>query len=372
MAPESAPEAGDVRRTSRDFEAVRVSLERWLARRMPDATEVAIPELSTTSATGMSSETLLFTASWSSGGTHRSERLVGRAAPDPADVPVFPTYDMTKQFNAIHLVGEHSPVPVPKVVWDEPDPSAIGTPFFVMERVDGVVPPDVMPYAMGDNWLFDASAEDRRRLQDATVDVLAQLHAIERPLDTFAFLEFDDAGATHLRRHVAHARAWYDYAARGGQRSPLVERGFRWLEEHWPAHEGQAVLSWGDSRIGNVMYRDFEPVAVLDWEMVGLGPREVDLGWLVYAHRAFHTMATTWGMPGMPDFLRPDDVAARYEAVAGYAPRDLDWYIAYAAVQWGVVGLITGLRAVHFGERDMPDDIDDLLYNRGSLEPILG
>jgi hypothetical protein len=37
-----------------------------------------------------------------------------------------------------------------------------------------------------------------------------------------------------------------------------------------------------------------------------------------------------------------------------------------------VVGLITGLRGVHFGERDMPDDVDDLLYNRQSLEPIVG
>jgi len=34
--------------------------------------------------------------------------------------------------------------------------------------------------------------------------------------------------------------------------------------------------------------------------------------------------------------------------------------------------LITGLRSVHFGERDLPDDIDELLYNRGSLEPIVG
>ena len=57
--------------------------------------------------------------------------------------------------------------------------------------------------------------------------------------------------------------------------------------EHWPADEGPTVLSWGDSRIGNVMYRDFEPVAVLDWEMAGLGPREVDVGWFIYAHRVF-------------------------------------------------------------------------------------
>jgi aminoglycoside phosphotransferase (APT) family kinase protein len=365
-------EVGDVRRSSRDLVAVRVTLEHWLAGRMPDATDVAIPELETTSATGMSSETLLFTAAWTAGPEHRSSRLVGRLAPDAADVPVFPSYDMTKQFRAIGLVGDRSPVPVPRVLWDEPDADVIGTPFFVMERVDGVVPPDIMPYPMGGNWLFDASPEAQRSLQDATVDVLAQLHAIADPTEALAFVEFPEPGPSHLRRHVAHARAWYEYAARRGHRSPLVERGFAWLDDHWPSHEGPTVLAWGDSRIGNVLYRDFRPVAVLDWEMVGLGPREIDLGWLVYAHRCFQTMATTYGLPGMPEFLRPDDVASRYEAMSGYAPRDFDWYLTYAAVQWGVVGLITGLRAVHFGEREMPDDVDDLLYNRASLEPMVG
>ena len=74
----------------------------------------------------------------------------------------------------------------------------------------------------------------------------------------------------------------------------------------------------------------------------------------------------------MPSFLQPDDVAARYESTSGHEPRDFEWYITYAAVQWGVVGLITGLRSVHFGEREMPDDVDDLLYNRASLEPMVG
>ena len=373
MSTDEPYEVGDVRRSSRDLDAVRVSLERWLTGRMPDATEVVIPELGTTATTGMSSETLLFTAAWIADGQHRSAQLVARLAPDPADVPVFPSYDLTKQFRAIGTVGERAAVPVPRVLWDEPDAGVIGTPFFVMERVDGVVPPDIMPYAMGGNWLYDAPPQDQRNLQDATVDLLAELHGIADPTEVFAFVEFPEEGSSHLRRHVAHARAWYEYAARsGGRRSPLVERGFAWLEDRWPAHEGPTVLSWGDSRIGNVMYRDFRPVAVLDWEMVGLGPREVDLGWLVYAHCAFHTMATTWGMPGMPSFLQPDDVAARYESTSGHEPRDFEWYITYAAVQWGVVGLITGLRSVHFGEREMPDDVDDLLYNRASLEPMVG
>jgi aminoglycoside phosphotransferase (APT) family kinase protein len=356
----------EVHRSSRDREMVRVKLEQWLAGRLPSGADPKVPELTPTSATGMSSETLLFEASWAG---HPSERLVARLAPDPVDVPVFPSYRMGNQFEAIRLVGEHSDVPVPPVRWYEDDPGVLGTTFFVMERVDGLVPPDIMPYPFGDNWLYDASPDQQRHLQESTLDVLARLHSIPDPAETFAFLAFDDPGDTALRRHVAHARAWYDYAARDGHRSPLVERGFAWLEDHWPTDEGAAVLSWGDSRIGNVMYRDFEPVAVLDWEMAGLGPREIDLGWMIYSHQCFQTMATGYGLPGMPDFFRPEDMASHYEALTGYVVKDLEWFITYAAVQWGVVGLITGLRAVHFGERELPDDIDDMLYNRASFEP---
>jgi aminoglycoside phosphotransferase (APT) family kinase protein len=85
---------------------------------------------------------------------------------------------------------------------------------------------------------------------------------------------------THtLRQHVDAQRAYYRWAlADDGVRIPLIERTFEWLEQHWPAEPGPNVLSWGDARIGNVMYQDFEPVAVFDWEMAALGPRELDLG----------------------------------------------------------------------------------------------
>ena len=362
----------DVHRSSRDLTRLRVDLERWLAGRLGEGSAPQVPELQGTSANGMSSETLLFDATWTEGGAPRAGHLVARVAPDAADVPVFPTYDLDRQFRVIRLVGELSPVPVPRVLWLEEDPSVLGAPFFVMERVDGRVPPDVLPYDFGDNWLFDASPEEQRRLQDATVETLVQLHAIDRPAERFDFVEFDDPGDTHLRRHVAHARAWYEFATGAGLRSALVERGFEHLDATWPAAEPDPVLSWGDSRIGNVLYRGFEPAAVLDWEMVGLGPRELDVAWLVYAHRVFEDLAAEYGLPGMPHFLRLDDVVATYEARSGVTLRDLDFYLTYCAVQWGIVGLRTGMRQVHFGERPMPDVAEELFHNRRSLEAMVG
>lgn len=349
----------ELQRSSRSPEAVRARLQNWLRRRRPDA---EITEVAGTSATGMSSDTLLVDAAWG-GAAHR---LVVRVAPRADDVPVFPSYDLTRQFELIRLVGERTRVPVPGMLWDEPSDEPLDAPFFVMERVDGLVPPDVLPYTFGDNWLFDAPPDRQRALQDATVDLLCELHAMPAP----DFLDFGTAGDTALRRHLAHTRAWYEFVAADVAASPLIERGFAWLDAHWPA-ESPAVVSWGDARIGNILYQDFVPAAVLDWEMAGVGPRELDVAWLVYAHRSFQDLATMLGLDGMPDFMRRADVVARYTAACGYEPRDLDFYETYAALQWGIVFLRTGTRQVRFGEREMPADPDELLYNRDPLQQML-
>lgn len=350
----------EMRRSSRDPEQLSAALTGWLHGKHAGA---EITELQTTSATGMSSDTLLFDARWDGG----TERLVARLAPAPEDVPVFGSYDLHKQFRLIRAVGELTSVPVPQTFWHEPDRSIIGTEFFVMSRVDGQVPPDLLPYNFGDSWLFSAAPSHQRTLQDATVDVLAELHGMEPP----AFLQFDEPGDTALRRHVAHTLAWYEYVAADGVRSPLIERAFGWLDEHWP-HESDPVTCWGDSRIGNVIYGpDFRPAAVLDWEMAGLGPRELDVAWCIYSHRGFEDIAHALGLAGMPHFLRRDDVVERYQRQTGYELRELDFYEVYSAIQFAIVYLRVNARAAHFGEREMPADPDELLYNREPLERML-
>ncbi len=371
---DSPPSGADLRRTSRDLEQLRFALQTWIARQLPAGADPQIPELTTSAATGMSSETVLFPVVWRDGQEVRNEQLVCRIAPDPADVPVFPTYDMRGQFEAIRLVGQLTSVPVPNVRWLEEDTSVLGTPFFVMDRIDGAAPPDNPPYTFGGNWLADATEQERQRLQRTTLDVLVQLHAIDRAEERFGFL-FTPAemleGPSPLHRKVARTRNWYDWTVRSGVRSALVGRAFEWLDDHWPERPGPTVLSWGDSRVGNVLYDDFEPVAVLDWEMAAVCPREVDLGWLIYAHRIFQDMSTVFELPGIPGFLDRDDVAAYYEKKTGHTPQHLDFYTCFAALQYAIVFLRTGSRAVHFGEQAMPDDPDEFIFNREPLERML-
>jgi aminoglycoside phosphotransferase (APT) family kinase protein len=353
-----------LQRTARDASTVPGLLEGWLAGALPAGANPTVTLHSGIDANGMSSETLVFDATWTEDGEQRTGEYVARVAPSPDEFPVFQDYALQDQYDAMRIVGERTDVPVPTVGLFEPTGEVLGTPFFLMDRIEGIVPPDVPPYNWGDNWLADASPEDRRRLQDNTVEAIAGLHAIPDAAEVFAFLDrAAHPGETPLRRNLAWARSWYEWAVPDLGPSPLVERTLAWLESNVPDTSGSdTVLCWGDSRIGNVLYRDFAPVGVLDWEMATLGPREMDVSWMVFAHLVFESITAVFEMPGMPDFLREEDVKATYAELTGVELGDLTWYHLYNAVLWCVVFMRTGIRSVHFGEVERPDDVETLFH----------
>ncbi len=355
------------RTSTRDRADLLRRLVAWLAGKVVDPTVSALTAPSTN---GMSSETLLFDAHWDDGSGATVHPCAARLAPDADALPVFPVYDLERQFRVMRLVAERSDVPVPRTLWFEPDPMPLGSPFFVMEQVEGEVPPDIMPYTFG-SWLMDASADDQRRLQQKSVGILAGIHGMAVSADDIAFLQLEQPGASALRRHVADQWAYYEWVTADGLRSPLLERTFAWLEDNWPADESPTVVSWGDSRVGNMMFRDFEPVAVLDWEMAAVGPPEIDLGWMVFLHRFFQDLTEEAGMPGMPGFLRLDDACATYESLSGHAPRDMRFFMVYAALRHGIVMSRVTRRSIYFGEAERPADPDDLVMHRATVEAML-
>jgi len=371
-----APPPADLQmqRSSRSPDEVGALIATWLAGEVGADDGARVEVVGGINSNGLSSDTLVLDASWTVQGESRGGRFVTRAAPADGDVPVFPTYALHHQRDVIRMVGELTDVPVPAVPYSELSGAVLGTPFFLMEHVEGIVPPDVLPYNFGDNWFADASLEQQRALQDATVGVIARLHDIPDAATTFGFLA---EGLPHApgspEQHLARVRRWYEFGAADLDRSPMVERGLTWLEANPPtlARPGEAVLCWGDARIGNVLYRDFAPVAVLDWEMAALGPRELDVAWIVFAHRVFESITSALGMPGMPHVLREEDVVATYAEHSGVQLGDLTWFSILCGIQWACVFLRTGARQIHFGEIERPDDVESLFHMKPLLEGIL-
>ncbi|MCF2532618.1 phosphotransferase family protein [Yinghuangia soli] len=356
--------------SNRDLAEVHDQLVAWLAGRLPDGADPQISELSIPATNGMSSETLLFDASWTEDGAERTERCVVRMRPAAEAKPVFPTYDLDKQYRVMTLVGERCGIPVPKLLWNEPGEEALGAPFFVMRRADGAAPPDVMPYTI-DSWLLKADAAEQRRLQEASVAIVADIHQIETTPDEIAFLQLEQPGDTPMRRHLNDLKAFYEWGMEGHP-VPLLDRGFAWLEENFPEDTGDDVISWGDARIGNILYVDFTPTAVLDWEMAAVGPRELDLAWMVFIHDFFQDIATRYGgLPGIPNLLRREDVYGQYASLTGHTPKNTQYFEVYAAIRHGVVMARIAHRQAFFGERVMPENLDETVLHRTLIEAML-
>jgi aminoglycoside phosphotransferase (APT) family kinase protein len=327
----------------------------------PDAEvrDVVAPE------NGMSSESVLFDVAH--GGT--VEHMVARLAPLPSLVPVFQHYDIELQAKAMRLVGERTTVPVPEVPHVELDESFLQVPFLVMKRSRGTAPTDVPPYVFG-GWVVDLSPAERDLMQRNAVDVLVKLHELTPENADLSFLARPQHGADALDQHLGHERGYYEWA-RDGKTFPLIERTFEWLEANRPTLSGPTVLNWGDSRIGNMLWDGPTPTAVLDWEMAAIGPAEVDLAWMIFLHRFFQDMAEKYGMPGLPDFMRREDMAALYTEMSGRPVEALEWFEVFAALRFAIVSVRTSLRGVTYGQMEMPDDLDDFVMFRHLVEQML-
>jgi aminoglycoside phosphotransferase (APT) family kinase protein len=339
----------------RETHDVALALVRWAAAsdRGP-VTDVYAP------ASGMANETVLFRLA--------GEPLVARLAPGPGSpFPTFPNYDLDYQRRVMELVQQRTAQPVPKVVHLEKSDEWLGAPFLLLEAVEGVVPGDNPPYVFG-GWLAEATEQERRLLEESSIRVLVDLHTIEDQGAT-EFLRRSGDGETPLARELAFQRAYYEWANEGTS-VPALEHAFEVLAETMPA-TGYTCLNWGDSRIGNIIYRDFAPAAVLDWEMATVGPAEVDLGWMVFFHAFFQGIADQYGAPGIPELFVRERVVATYESLAGRRLLDLAWFEALAALRFGIISVRTSLRSIAFGLQEAPKHPDDLVMHAPQLQRLL-
>ncbi|HEX5097019.1 MAG TPA: phosphotransferase family protein [Acidimicrobiia bacterium] len=343
----------------RDASRIEAGLAAW-AREWRGAatklTDVRMP------GSGMANDTVLFRLD--------GDALVARLAP-AADsfYPTFPTFDLDLQKRAMDLVRARTEVPAPEVVHLEASTEWLDVPFMVVRAIEGEVASDNPPYLMDPSgWFLRGTPDDWQRLETSTIDVFVQLHCIVDGVDT-EFLRVDAPGETALARLLASHRDYYEWA-RDGHSVAVLERAFDVLTKTLPSTE-RSVLLWGDGRPGNIIYRDFEPVGVLDWEMAGVGPPECDLAWATFFQRFWAAMAAPYGVP-VPAMFDRAASAATYERLSGTVLDDLAWYEALAGLRFGIILMRMGLRSIAYGQLPMPDDIDELMMFPRLLEELLG
>ena len=260
-------------------------------------------------------------------------------------------HDMTREHRVLSaLHGTAVPVPRPLLLCT--DPEVLGAPFYVMERVDGVIARDHLPDAY-------APPSMRPAMTDALVDVLADLHDVDPAAVGLAGFGRPDG---YLDRQLRRwAGEWQ--ALRSGDDLPGVDALAAELVAKVPREPSGPVVH-GDYRLDNVVLDPADPTrvaAVLDWEMSTLGDPLADLGLLlVYWQPAPGTVVTP-SVTSLAGFPGRSALVARYAGRRDVDLAALPWYVALGCFKLAVVvaGIVARQRA-----GAMVDNTDDGLGSR--------
>jgi aminoglycoside phosphotransferase (APT) family kinase protein len=329
---------------NRDLELTRQQLVAWLSSRIPDARELRVSALRGPGDTGFSSDTLLFDLSWRQGGDEWSQSLVLRL--EPRAFPIFPVYDMARQFLVQRRLWK-TEVPVARVLWLEEEDKPLGAPFYVMERVEGRVPPDNPPYHV-EGWVTRIEPGERARIWWSGLEAMARIHRLDARAPRYAFLREPDG--CPLERQLGQYARFLAWAAQGREQ-PTCEAALAWLRRERPPQTDPPAICWGDARLGNQVFLDGRCVAVLDWEMVTLGDPEQDLAWFLFFDR-HHSAGVD--APRLPGFPSPEETVARYEEWTGRTVRHLRYYEVFAAFRFSVIMIRVARQLQAFGL--LPED----------------
>jgi len=236
-------------------------------------------------------------------------------------------HDMRREHRVISALGGTG-VPVPETIGLCTDHEVLGSDFYVMDFVTGVVAHDP-------NTVADALSEPARLIagKDA-VDSLLRLHQVDPDAIGLGDLgRGADYVAGQLKRWTGQVASLPIEPIPG-----LIDMGER-LAARVPAQRA-VTIAHGDYRFGNLMLDPGGNVAaILDWELCTRGDPLADLGWLLsYWSPPPGVETLPMAMPTTaPGFLSRDEALARYGAGSDLPMDDMDFYIAFAYWRLGAV-----------------------------------
>ena len=171
-------------------------------------------------------------------------------------------------------------VPVPKMVLFHDEPDIVGTPFYLMERLQGRV---FSQYA-----LPEMAPTERRAIYMAMAETMARLHQVDWA--SIGLTNYGRAGSYFTRQIARWSKQWQLSKIK---ENPDIEKIIPWLQAHVP-DEMETSISHGDFRLGNLMFHPSEArvIAVLDWELSTLGHPLADVA---FNCMAYHTLPSEYG-----------------------------------------------------------------------------
>jgi aminoglycoside phosphotransferase (APT) family kinase protein len=301
------------------------NLTRFLRERVPGDVDAPL-EISRHEA-GYSNETFYI--------TRGVQQWVMRRPPRGELLPT--AHDVLREYRVLSgLWGTAARIPRPVAASE--DPSVIGAPFYLMERVDGIVVREDLPA------IFDPPNQ-RRRIGEEMIDALVELHSVDWHTPA---LESLGRPSGYLERQLRRWSGQLDLTLPRTRPLAGMTEVADWLRQNIPAQSETTVVQ-GDYKLDNVCFSNGAParlLAIFDWEMATLGDPLSDLGWLI----------AYWGdtgeppeqmLPGnnaitmLPGFSSREEMVARYEQRSGRSMRHFPFYYTFAL--WKLTIIIEGL-----------------------------
>ena len=242
-------------------------------------------------------------------------------------------HDMGREHRVIAALGPTA-VPVPGAIGLCEDEQVNGEPFYVMEWVDGLV------LRGADDCAPQFDEPGRRRIADAVVDSLVEIHAVD----------VDAVGLGDLGRREGYIerqlRRWKGQWDQSTDRDlPLFDEVHAELSAQVP-EQGAPTIVHGDYRLDNMLVTpDGAVAAVLDWELCTLGDPLADVGLLtVYWQRpgglSLHSLDSATMLDGFPE---AQELVTRYAERSGRDVSRIDFYRAFGC--WRLAAILEGVYA---------------------------
>ncbi|KAL7080902.1 hypothetical protein ACP275_14G006900 [Erythranthe tilingii] len=180
-----------------------------------------------------------------------------------------------REFQVLHALGTHTLVPVPKVYCLCTDSKVIGTPFYIMEYLEGRIYLDPM--------LPDVPPTQRNAIYHATAKALAALHSAD--VEAIGLCSYGKP-KDYCKRQVERWAKQYIVSTGEGKsnRNPRMSDLVNWLRENIPIEDSSgtaAGLVHGDFRIDNLVFHPTEDrvIGILDWELSTVGNQMCDVAY---------------------------------------------------------------------------------------------
>ena len=246
-------------------------------------------------------------------------------------------HDMGREHRIMTALSS-SPVPVPETLAMCDDPTVIGAPFYVMERVVGTA------YNRASQ-LEPVGAERTTVITERMVDTLVQLHQVDPGAVGLADFGRPDG---YMARQISRWKKQLEASA--SRELPGMDELVSKLDAETPA-SGEGTIVHGDFRLDNLLIDEHDQVAaVLDWEMSTLGDPLADLAILI-AYRDLAEKAPPAGpgaalvtdAPRAPGYLDTATILERYATKSGRDVSHIGFHVAFAYFKIAVI-----IEGIHF------------------------